>query len=161
MIKVKIKSQNQLKEILNKLRIRGKTIVFTNGCFDLLHYGHVKCLEEAKKLGDYLIVAVNSDSSVRRLKGKNRPITPEASRARIIAALESVDFVTIFNEDTPLNLIKKIRPDVLVKGADWKVKNIVGRDVLANYGARISTVPLVKGYSTTEFIKKIAKSFFR
>lgn len=161
MIESKIKTIRQLKKTIDNLKKQHKKIVFTNGCFDILHYGHVKYLEEAKKGGDYLVVAVNSDDSVRRIKGKMRPITPCTARARIIAGLESVDFVTIFKEDTPLSLIKKIKPDVLAKGADWKIKDVIGKDVLAHYGGKVLTVPLVRKYSTTRLIKKIGKTFVR
>jgi len=161
MLESKIKNLNQLKKIVDRLKKSRKRIVFTNGCFDILHYGHVKCLEAAKEYGDYLIVAVNSDISVKRLKGNTRPVFPSFARARTIAALESVDFVTIFKEDTPLNLIKKIKPDILVKGADWESKDIVGKDVLASYGAKVITIPLVKNFSTTGLIKTIEKRFIK
>jgi len=159
MIESKIKSPGQLKKITDNLKKRKKRIVFTNGCFDILHYGHVKYLEQAKRYGDILLVAINSDSSVRRIKGRHRPIVPCRARVRIIAGLESVDFVTVFKESTPLRLIKKFRPDVLVKGADWRPKDIVGKDVLKNYGARVLNIPLVKNYSTASLIKQIAKKF--
>jgi len=158
MIDRKIKTIIQLKKIIARLKTRGKTIVFTNGCFDLLHYGHVKYLEEAKCKGDILVVAINSDASLRKIKGKKRPLVPEKDRLRMIAALESVDYVTLFKEDTPLRIIKTLRPDVLVKGADWNKDNIVGSDIVLGYGGKVKTVGLIKGRSTTGLIKKIAKS---
>jgi rfaE bifunctional protein nucleotidyltransferase chain/domain len=157
-LKDKIKPLNQLVRIISSLKKQDKRIVFTNGCFDLLHYGHAKYLEEAKREGDILVVGVNSDASIRRIKGKDRPIVGEKNRLHLIAALGSVDFTVLFNEDTPLAIIKKIRPDILIKGADWKNKGIVGADFIKNYGGRVITIKLVKGLSTTNLIKKIAKS---
>ena len=125
-------------------------VVFTNGCFDLLHYGHIKFLQEARKLGDMLIVGINSDDSVRGIKGKGRPIMKEDNRAEILAELRCVDDVMIFEEDTPLNLIKDIMPDVLVKGGDWKKEDVMGRE----YAKEVVIIPYLKGYSTTEIIKK-------
>ncbi|RKY31879.1 MAG: D-glycero-beta-D-manno-heptose 1-phosphate adenylyltransferase [Candidatus Omnitrophota bacterium] len=155
----KIKTQARLKKIILKLKAKKKKIVFTNGCFDLLHFGHVKYLEEAKSKGDILVVAVNSDSSTMRIKGKKRPLTPQADRLRIIAGLESVDYVTLFNETTPLKVIKKFKPDILIKGADWNKKKIVGNDFVASYGGKVATIKLAKGRSTTNLIKKIAAKF--
>lgn len=126
-------------------------LVFTNGCFDLLHYGHVKFLEEAKKLGDVLVVGINSDTSVRRLKGKGRSIVKAKDRAKILMGLRCVDAVVIFVEDTPLELIKELKPDVLVKGGDWKKKDVVGRE----FAKEVVIIPYLKGYSTTNLIKKI------
>jgi rfaE bifunctional protein nucleotidyltransferase chain/domain len=157
--KLKIKNLTALKKIVKGLKDEGKTTVFTNGCFDLLHYGHAKYLQEAKRFGDILIVAINSDFSVRRIKGNNRPIITEKDRAGLIAALESVDYVLLFDEDTPLKAIKAIKPDVLVKGADWKRDSIVGRNFVLSYGGQVSTVELVKERSTTNLIEKIAKNF--
>jgi len=156
---LKIKSPRELKKILSRLKIQGKKIVFTNGCFDLLHYGHIQYLEAAKRKGDVLVVALNSDSSIKRIKGKNRPIINERDRLGTIAALESVDYVTLFSEDTPLKLIKLLKPDILVKGADWSKKNIVGADLVAGYGGKVYTAKLSQGCSTTKIIKKIAKNF--
>jgi rfaE bifunctional protein nucleotidyltransferase chain/domain len=155
----KIKSLGELKKEFSRRKTKGKVIVFTNGCFDLIHYGHVKYLEAAKRKGDILVVALNSDTSVRRIKGKMRPLINEKFRAGVIAALESVDYVIIFREDTPLNLIKSLKPCVLVKGSDWKEENIVGRDFVISYGGKVITVRLIKGFSTTNLLKKIAKSF--
>jgi D-beta-D-heptose 7-phosphate kinase/D-beta-D-heptose 1-phosphate adenosyltransferase len=141
--------------LVNRLRGDGKTIVFTNGVFDLLHPGHVRYLQEARRLGDALIVAVNSDRSVRANKGPDRPITPEAERAEILAALACVDGVVIFDAETPHAIISAIQPDVLVKGADWAEDAIVGRDVVEARGGRVVRVPLARGYSTTDIVKKI------
>ena len=156
---LKLKSPKALKKILLRLKAKGKKIVFTNGCFDLLHYGHVKYLEDAKKAGDILVVALNSDASVRKIKGKKRPIVKLADRARVVAGLESVDFVTIFKEATPLELIKLLKPDILVKGSDWKKADIVGADILKRYGGEVSTIRFIKGCSTTKLIKKIAQDY--
>lgn len=157
MINSKIKNPARLKKIIARLKNQGKSIVFTNGCFDLLHYGHVKYLERAKAKGDILVVAVNSDASVRRIKGGRRPITNEKDRLRIIAALESVDYAVLFKEDTPFQTIKLLKPDIIVKGADWDEDDIVGRDFVLCYGGKVATVKLVKGHSTTNLINKIAK----
>lgn len=159
MVCAKIKKITQLKRIIPKLKGSGKKIVFTNGCFDLLHYGHIKYLEEAKAKGDILIVAINSDASVKKIKGKKRPIINEKDRIRQIAALGCVDYVVLFKEDTPLKTIKSIQPDVLVKGADWNKNSIVGRDIVLNRGGRVLTIKLAKGRSTTNLIKKIAGIF--
>ena len=153
----KIKGPAALSEILKYLRSKGKIIVFTNGCFDIIHFGHIRYLSRAKKIGDVLVVGLNSDSSVRLLKGEGRPINKENDRARILASLYFVDYITKFSELTPEKLIKKIRPDVLVKGGDWKIKDIVGSDYVKSYGGRVVSLPFVKGYSTTYLIKKIAR----
>lgn len=154
----KVKSLDALKNQVSKLKNSGKRIVFTNGCFDLLHYGHVKYLEEAKSKGDVLVVGVNSDASVRKIKGGDRPIVNQKDRVRLIAALASVDFAVLFKEENPLKLIKAIKPDVLIKGADWNKKNIIGSDFVAGYGGKVRTVKLVEGRSTTNLIQRIAKS---
>lgn len=153
----KIKTLGQLKKIAASLRSKKKIIVFTNGCFDLLHYGHVKYLEEAKLKGDILIVGLNSDSSVKKIKGKNRPIVNEADRLRVLAGLGCVDFVTLFNEDTPLKIIQALKPDILVKGADWHKTNIVGSEIVSRCGGKVATIKLAAGRSTTNIIKKIAQ----
>ena len=157
MIRDKIKGLKQLKIIISVLRSQGKSIVFTNGCFDILHFGHAKYLESAKSKGDILVVGVNSDSSIKRIKGDKRPIVSEKNRLNLIAALESVDYAIIFKEDTPLNLIKQIKPNILVKGSDWSKKDIVGKDFVSSYGGRALTIKLVKKFSTTSLINKIAK----
>jgi D-beta-D-heptose 7-phosphate kinase/D-beta-D-heptose 1-phosphate adenosyltransferase len=156
MLKGKIKSLKEIKKISSLLKKKGRNIVFTNGCFDLLHYGHVKYLQEAKKQGDILIVGVNSDASVRRIKGGPRPVVSEKYRLGVIAALESVDYAVLFGEDTPLKLIKLIRPDILVKGADWKKKDIVGADFVKKCGGKVKTIGFIKNQSTTGLLKKIA-----
>lgn len=158
---IKIKSAQVLQKTISRLKSRGKKIVFTNGCFDLLHYGHVKYLADAKKKGDILVVGINSDSSVKRIKGDKRPIINEAARLKTVASLQDVDYAVLFKENTPLKLIKLLKPDVLVKGADWSKNNIVGKDFVESYGGKVSTVKLVKGYSTTLLIKKIKKIGFR
>ncbi len=136
-------------------RRAGHTVVFTNGCFDILHPGHVRYLEAARALGDCLVVGLNSDESVRRLKGPHRPICTQEERACVIAALASVDFVTVFDDNTPLRLIEAVRPDVLVKGGDWAPDRIVGRDVVEAGGGRVVTIPFVQGKSTTGIIERI------
>lgn len=138
-------------------RFLEQRIVFTNGCFDILHLGHVTYLEEAAKLGDVLIVGLNSDDSVRRLKGPMRPIQPQEARARILAALEFVEAVVIFEEDTPLRLIEKVSPDVLVKGGDYTVDTVVGADFVRSRGGEVVILPLVEGYSTTQLIEKACR----
>lgn len=159
MTEEKIKKLKELKDILAPSKRKGKKIVFTNGCFDLLHPGHVKYLEQASSLGDELVVAINGDDSVRRIKGRLRPVIPEQGRATLIAALECVNYVTIFTESTPLRLIKALRPDVLVKGADWPSHNIVGKDFVESYGGKVVCVELVKGYSTSSIIAKIREVY--
>ncbi len=148
-----------LKREVKALKQKGRRIVFTNGCFDLLHFGHVKYLQDAKSKGDYLIVAVNSDASIKKIKAKNRPVIGQSDRLKTIAALSSVDFVIIFNEDTPLKLIKALKPDVLIKGADWSKEKIVGADLVQSYGGKVETVKLVKNRSTSALIEKIVKDF--
>lgn len=133
----------------------GKKIVFTNGCFDLIHIGHVLYLEEAKSLGDILIVAANSDASVSKLKGPHRPIKDEYNRTHILAALASVDMVLVFEEDDPYNIIKQIKPDVLVKGGDWTTEQIIGSDIVLSYGGQVQSLQFVPGYSTTALEQKI------
>lgn len=156
-MKSKIKSANSLAKILAKARAEGKKIVFTNGCFDILHVGHVDYLSKARKLGAALVVGLNSDDSVRRLKGPGRPVNNEKDRAKVLAGLSFVDFITIFDEDTPKRLIEKLSPDVLVKGGDWKKEDIVGADFVRSRGGRIVTIPFVKGYSTTSVINKMLR----
>ncbi len=142
-----------LKQV-EKWKKEGKKIVFTNGCFDILHAGHVDYLEKAKALGDILIVGLNSDESVRRLKGKDRPVNLQEHRKRVLEALKPVDMVIIFEEDTPERLIKEIKPDVLVKGGDWKIENIVGADFVQSYGGEVKTIDFVYDISTTKIIQK-------
>jgi D-beta-D-heptose 7-phosphate kinase/D-beta-D-heptose 1-phosphate adenosyltransferase len=137
------------------VRARGGKVVFTNGVFDLLHPGHIRYLQDARRLGDALIVGINSDRSVRANKGPERPITPEGERAEVLAALECVDAVAIFDEETPAEIVRRLQPDVLVKGADWAADNIVGRDTVEARGGRVVRMELSKGYSTTELIRKV------
>ncbi|MDO8536174.1 MAG: D-glycero-beta-D-manno-heptose 1-phosphate adenylyltransferase [Candidatus Omnitrophota bacterium] len=151
-----MKSANDLIGILSAQKNKRKKIVFTNGCFDILHVGHVDYLSKARRLGDMLVVGLNSDASVKKIKGKDRPINKEADRAKILASLYFVDFVTSFAETTPENLIKKLRPDILVKGGDWKIEDIVGGAFVRSYGGKIKRIPFVKGYSTTSIIERSA-----
>lgn len=153
----KIKSAAGLTKILAGLRAGRKKIVFTNGCFDIIHPGHVVYLAAAKKLGDILVVGLNSDSSVKKIKGSGRPINDERSRAIVLSALEPIDYICIFSESTPYNLIGRLRPDVLVKGGDWKASCIVGSDIVKSYGGRVRTIPFVKGFSTTSVIEKLSR----
>ena len=154
----KIRSLQALVPIVRQLKRRGRKIVFANGCFDLLHVGHVTLLERAKRLGNVLIVALNSDASVRGLKGTSRPMVPQAERARVMAALACVDYVTIFNEPTPQRVIEALVPDILVKGSDWGAGKIVGRDVVERAGGRVVRVKLVEGHSTTKLIERILRA---
>ena len=151
----KILDKNTLKNNLEALRKEGKKIAFTNGCFDILHVGHVRYLKEARKTADILILALNSDSSVRAIKGDKRPLVSEMERAEILAALECIDFVTIFPELTPLALICYLKPDVLVKGGDWPEDQIVGRHEIVEWGGRVTLVPEIIGKSTTNIVDKV------
>lgn len=144
---------HELSEFLEKNK--GRKIVFTNGCFDILHRGHVTYLAEAKKLGDLLVIGLNSDASVKRLKGPERPINNESDRRFVISQLKSVDFVEVFTEDTPLNLILTVKPSVLVKGGDWKIEQIVGGKEVQSAGGQVFSLNFVDGYSTTNLIEKI------
>ncbi len=155
MIEGKIKKLDVLKNILSDFKKQNKSIVFTNGCFDILHVGHVLYLEDAKREGEILVVAVNSDSSTKRLKGKNRPLVNQNDRMRILASLEAVDFVTVFDEDTPEAIVKELNPDVIVKGSDWKEDEIIGGDFVKRKGGKVVTVPFRKDYSTSSLIKKV------
>lgn len=145
---------DKINEQLSPLRSQHR-IVFTNGCFDIIHLGHISLLQEVSKLGDITIVAINSDASIRRIKGDQRPIQDEQSRSAVIDALKCVDYTLIFDEDTPLRAIKLIQPDVLVKGGDYAVKDIVGYETVLSNGGEVTTIPLVEGYSTSNIIKKI------
>ncbi len=155
----KITPRNELKAEVDRLKREGKKIVFTNGCFDILHAGHTRYLREARKLGDALILALNSDSSVRSIKGPMRPIVPEAERAEVVAALDSVDYVTVFDELTPLELIEFLRPDVIVKGGDWAEKDIVGAETVRKWGGRVAIMPEIEGASTTNIIDKVLQVY--
>jgi rfaE bifunctional protein nucleotidyltransferase chain/domain len=153
----KIRSLGQLKKITAALKKAGKKIVFTNGCFDILHYGHVKYLEDAKNKGDCLVVAVNSDGSVKKINGRNGPLVSQKYRQRVLAGLGCVDFVVLFGEETPLKTIIALKPDVLVKGGDWKEEDIVGSDFVKSRGGKVFSIGFVKGFSTSALIKKIKK----
>lgn len=150
----KVLTDHQLEAAVADFKKAGKKIVFTNGCFDLLHIGHVRYLEQAKSLGDILIVGINSDASVRELKGPTRPIQNENDRAEILASLKAVDHTVLFTEQTPINLVKLIKPDVLVKGGDWKIEQIVGWDYVQAYGGTVKSLQFVQGRSTTNIIEK-------
>jgi rfaE bifunctional protein nucleotidyltransferase chain/domain len=151
----KLVTRKSLAAILEKARAKGKRTVFTNGCFDILHPGHVSYLERAAGMGDLLVIGLNSDSSVKAIKGKDRPLNNERDRAYVLSALSFVDYITLFGENTPDKLIRMIRPDVLVKGGDWKIGDIVGGSFVKSYGGRVARIPFLKGYSTTSLIKKM------
>ena len=155
----KILSWEALKIEVERRRRQGEKIAFTNGCFDILHVGHVRYLREARKKGDLLILAINSDVSVRTIKGERRPLLPEDERAEVVASLEVVDYVTLFDETTPLRLIEYLRPDVLVKGGDWKEETVVGRDAVRSWGGEVVLVPVVEGASTTNIIEKVLRVY--
>jgi D-beta-D-heptose 7-phosphate kinase/D-beta-D-heptose 1-phosphate adenosyltransferase len=144
-------------EIINRIKAERKKIVFTNGCFDLLHVGHIRYLAQAKKLGDFLIIGLNSDSSVKELKGEDRPINSFEDRATLLSAIESVDLVIMFEEQTPENLIKDIVPDILVKGGDYNIEDIVGYQTVMQNGGQVKTLSFYDGYSSTNYINKIKK----
>jgi rfaE bifunctional protein nucleotidyltransferase chain/domain len=152
MSRVKIIDRSKIGEITSGLKIAGKKIVFTNGCFDLIHVGHVRYLNEAKGLGDILVIGLNSDASVSSIK-PGRPLTPEDQRAEVLAALSMIDYIVLFSEETPYELIKQVQPDVLVKGADWKKEDIVGNDLVKD----VRIIPFVEGISTSGIIRKIQK----
>ena len=149
--------RDQVASFCEQLRKDKKRIVFTNGCFDILHIGHTRYLSEARALGDVLFVGVNSDSSVRELKGDSRPVQNEKDRSEILLSLKSVDAASIFSESTPLELIKLVKPDVLVKGGDWAPDKIVGKDFVESYGGKVKALPFVAGHSTTSLVEKIQK----
>lgn len=151
-----IENQFVEQKIIN-IKAKNKKIVFSNGCFDIIHRGHIEYLAKASNFGDITIVGLNSDQSVKKLKGKNRPVQNQDTRALILAAFSFIDFVVIFNEDTPYNLIKLIKPDFLIKGADYKPEEIVGFNILQSYGGQVKTIELTKGHSTTNIIDKILK----
>lgn len=150
----RVVTQSQLVEALESLR-RGSKIVFTNGCFDILHVGHVRYLKQAKALGDILVVGLNTDASVKRLKGESRPVQTEEDRQEILASLECVDFVSLFGEETPIKLIEAVRPDFLVKGGDWPVEKIVGHEFVKSYGGKTMSLPFVPGKSTTSILERV------
>ena len=158
-MKEKIKDKESLRAILECLKAKGKRIVFTNGCFDLLHIGHIRYLEEAKSFGDILVVGLNSDRSVQRLKGPDRPILPEGERAEILSGLGCVDYVTVFDEPTPLELISSLQPHILVKGGDWTKETTVGREVVEKLGGEVIILPFVEGSSTSNLIETILERY--
>ena len=157
LISKKIIPREVLKGILEEKKREGKKIVFTNGCFDILHRGHVEYLEFARSLGDILVIGVNSDESVRRLKGPERPVNTLLDRMYILAALYMTDYITDFDEDTPYNLIKELSPHVLVKAGDYTPDTVVGKDIVESYGGKVVIAPYVNGYSTTAILKKVKK----
>ena len=154
-IKNKMLSREALETKLAEWRSAGETIVFTNGCFDILHRGHVEYLAQAADLGDKLIAGLNTDASVKRLKGESRPVNDEKSRALLLSALQFIDAVVFFDEDTPYELIKQVQPDILVKGNDYKPEKIVGYDIVTAKGGKVLTIDLVEGFSTTNIIKRL------
>ena len=155
----KIKAKEDLRRIVNNLKAKGKRIVFTNGCFDLLHVGHIRYLEEAKALGDILVVGINSDRSVRNIKGPLRPILPEEERAEILSGLGCVDYITIFDEADPLELISSLQPHILVKGGDWTKETTVGKEVVERSGGEVIILPFVQGASTSNLIEAILERY--
>ena len=155
----KILTWEALKREVDRLRREGKKIAFTNGCFDILHVGHVRYLSEARRTADCLVLALNSDASVRAIKGEKRPLVPEAERAEVVAALNCVDFVTLFAETNPLKLIEYLRPDILVKGADWPEEAVVGREAVLSWGGRVILCPLTEGASTTNIVAKVLQVY--
>ncbi len=156
-LSTKIITKEQLATLLHLLKFKGKKIVFSNGCFDILHRGHIEYLAKASSLGDCMIIGLNTDASVKRLKGNNRPVQDEISRAMVMASLRFVDYVVLFDEDTPYDLIKFITPDILVKGSDYKEDEIVGADIVKDHGGKVVTIDLVDGYSTTSIIERSKK----
>ena len=154
----RVLSRQDTRSLIDRRRAAGAVVVFTNGVFDLLHPGHVRYLQQARALGDMLIVGLNSDASVRRNKGPERPINPESERAEVVAALECVDAVVIFDEDTPAEIVRACQPDILVKGADWPADQIVGRDTVEARGGRVVRMPVEAGYSTTTLVDRIKQA---
>jgi len=154
-----IKSRKEIKEIRNQLKSSNKKVVFTNGCFDLIHSGHVDYLVKAKEMGDILIVALNTDQSIKRIKGEKRPILKQEERAFIVSNLKPVDYVTFFEEDTPAEIINELIPDVLVKGADWSIDKIVGRNIVEANGGEVKTIKFVNDQSTSKIIQLIKGRF--
>ena len=150
---------SQLSSIVKSLKQDGKRIVFTNGCFDIIHVGHVRYLNEARSLGDLLVVGLNSDESVRAIKGINRPIVPQEERAEVLSSLRYVDFVVVFNEPDPYNIIAALKPDILVKGGDWHIKDIVGRDIVESCGGKVCTIPFIEGASSSRIIEDIINKY--
>ena len=158
-LKTKLKALEIIKNELQPLQQQGKKIVFTNGCFDILHAGHVDIFQQARNLGDALVVAVNSDISIKKIKGEKRPVVPQAQRMQVLAALEAIDYVVVFEEENPLKIIKELQPDILVKGGDWPVETIVGREIVEKKGGKVLSIPLMEGISTTNIIEEVKKRF--
>lgn len=153
----KILAWPELQRVVSRARGQGRRVVFTNGCFDILHVGHIELLRKARALGDLLVVGLNSDASIRTLKGATRPLIGQNERAHVLAALDAVDYVTLFEEDTPMKLIELLHPDVLVKGGDYSLDGVVGRDLVESYGGHVALVPVVEGYSTTDLVRRIVE----
>jgi rfaE bifunctional protein nucleotidyltransferase chain/domain len=158
-LKTKLKPFEIIKNEIKALQQQGKKIVFTNGCFDILHAGHVDIFQQARNLGDALVVAVNSDISIKKIKGEKRPVVPQAQRMQVLAALEAIDYVVIFEEEDPFQVIKELQPDILVKGGDWPVETIVGREIVEKKGGKVLSIPLMEGISTTNIIEAVKKRF--
>jgi D-beta-D-heptose 7-phosphate kinase/D-beta-D-heptose 1-phosphate adenosyltransferase len=158
-MKEKVREREELQRIIKDLKIKGKRIVFTNGCFDLLHVGHVRYLEQAKSLGDVLVVGINGDRSVQDLKGPRRPILPVEERAEILSGLGCIDYITVFDQPTPFERISVLQPDVLVKGGDWTREQIVGREAVEGAGGEVVILPFVEGSSTTHIIETILEKY--
>ena len=154
-MKNKLKTWEEIASIIKDLKSQNKKIVFTNGCFDILHSGHVQYLAEAKELGDILILGLNSDSSVKRLKGKDRPINNEKERTIVLSALLPISYIVVFEDDTPYKLIKHIKPDIIVKGGDWEPEDIVGSDIVSSYNGEVKSLSFIEGKSTTDIINKL------
>jgi rfaE bifunctional protein nucleotidyltransferase chain/domain len=157
----KIKNIESIKSIVARLKARRKKVVFTNGCFDILHVGHIHYLRKAKSLGDILVVGLNTDRSVKQIKGEKRPIVPQKDRAEVLASLEFVDYVVFFDEPDPFSLVEKVKPTILVKGADWPKDKIIGGDVVEKAGGRVVRIPLVAGASSTGVIERIIQAYCR
>ena len=155
----KIKNIKAIKSIVARLKKQRQKVVFTNGCFDILHIGHIRYLRKAKSLGDILVVGLNTDRSVKQIKGEKRPIVPQKERAEILASLEYVDYVVLFDEPDPFSLIEKVKPTILVKGADWPKDKIIGADVVEKAGGRVVRIPLVVGASSTGIIERIIRAY--
>lgn len=149
----------ELVQVVNRLKQEGKRVVFTNGCFDIIHMGHVLYLKKAREYGDVLVAGLNSDVSVKIIKGDKRPVVPEAERAEVLSSIRFVDYVVIFNEPDPYKTIEAIKPDVLVKGGDWAVENIIGRDVVESFGGKVYNIPYIEGPSSTNIIEEIIKRY--
>ncbi|HEX2229477.1 MAG TPA: D-glycero-beta-D-manno-heptose 1-phosphate adenylyltransferase [Candidatus Binatia bacterium] len=153
----KLKRLDELEHLTSKAKAQGKKIVFTNGCFDILHRGHVHLLRAAKALGDLLVVAVNSDSSIKQIKGPRRPVVSQAGRVELIEALEMVDYVVLFDEPDPCNLLAALKPDVLVKGGDYGRETVVGADIVESNGGKVAVVPFLEGFSTSDIIERVRR----